>query len=52
MRRGEGGLLYEQALEYRSGRALFLDWTYQGAVQAVAETGYRALAEYYVSQIR
>ena len=52
VRRGGGGLLYEQPVEYRSGRALFLDWTYPGGVQGVAETGYRALAEYYVSQIR
>jgi len=52
VRRDGGGLLYEQLVEYRSGRALFLDWTYPGGVQGVAETGYRALAEYYVSQIR
>src|SRR6266567_4666373 len=52
LRRGGGGLLYEQPGEYRSGRALFVDWTYAGGVQGVAETGYRALAEYYVNQIR
>ena len=52
VRKGEGGLLYEQSVEYRSGRALFLDWTDHGAVQGVADTGYRALAEYFVSQLR
>jgi hypothetical protein len=52
VRRDEGGVLYEQSVEYRSGRALFLDWTEHGAVECVADTGYRALAEYFVSQLR
>jgi hypothetical protein len=37
--------------EYRSGTALFLDWTWQGAVQSVAETGFHALAQYYVARL-
>jgi len=51
LRRAGGGLLYEQSVEYRSGHALFLDWTPHGALQGVAETGYRALAEYLVGRI-
>ena len=51
VRRDGGGLLYEQSVEYRSGRALFLDWTYHGALEGVAQTGYRALAEYFVNLI-
>jgi hypothetical protein len=52
IRREGGGVLYEQSVEYRSGRALFLDWTCHGAVQGVADTGYLALAEYFVGQLR
>lgn len=51
VRKADDVLLYEQPVEYRSGQALFLDWTMYGSVQGVAETGYRALAEYYASQI-
>ena len=44
-------ICYDQHAEYRSGTALFLDWTLQGAIQGVAETGYKALASYYVDQL-
>jgi hypothetical protein len=47
----DGAICFEQSAEYRSGTDLFLDWTLQGAVQAVAETGYKALARYYVNQL-
>ena len=52
IQREGGGVLYEQSVEYRSGRALFLDWTYHSAVQGVVDTGYLALSEYFVSQLR
>jgi len=45
------GLMYEQSVEYRSGRSLFLDWTYHEALENVAQTGYRALADYFVGLI-
>jgi hypothetical protein len=51
VRRADGTLLYEQPVEYTSGRSLFLDWTLHGAVEGVAETGYRALAQYIVDRI-
>ncbi len=52
IRKEGSGVLYEQPVEYRSGRALFLDWTDHGAVQGVADTGYLALADYFAGQIR
>lgn len=51
LRQADNVILYEQPVEYRSGRALFLDWTYRGGLQSVAETGYRALADYYIRLI-
>ncbi len=44
-------LLYEQPVEYRSSHSLFLDWTLHSAVEGVAESGYRALAQYIVDRI-
>lgn len=51
VRKADHTLLYEQPVEYRSSHALFLDWTLHGAVESVAETGYRALAQYIVDRI-
>ena len=51
LRRADHTLLYEQPVEYRSRHSLFLDWTLHGAVQGVAETGYRELAQYIVERI-
>jgi hypothetical protein len=51
VRVADGGVCFEQRAEYRSDQALFLDWTLQGAIQGVAQTGYRALAQYYISQL-
>jgi len=51
VRVSDGRVCFEQHAEYRSGTALFLDWTSQGAVESVAETGYKALARYYVDQL-
>ncbi|MGH7968847.1 MAG: hypothetical protein ACREIC_08995, partial [Limisphaerales bacterium] len=48
LRATDGEICFERSAEYRSDTALFLDWTLEGAVEAVAETGYRALARYYV----
>lgn len=47
----DGAICFERSAEYHSGTDLFLDWTMQGAVQGVAETGYRALARFYVDQL-
>jgi hypothetical protein len=47
----DGAICFEQSAEYRSGTDLFLDWTLQGAVQSVAETGYKALARFYIHQL-
>jgi hypothetical protein len=51
LRVADGTICFEQHAEYRSGTSLFLDWTLQGAIQGVAETGYKALARYYVDQL-
>jgi hypothetical protein len=51
VRVADGGICFERHAEYRSGTALFLDWTLQGALQGVAETGYQALARYYIDQL-
>jgi hypothetical protein len=51
VRVADGAICFEKSAEYRSGKALFLDWTQQGGVESVAETGYRALARYYVGQL-
>jgi hypothetical protein len=42
---------YQGTAEYRSGESLFLDWTLNGALESVAETGYQALARYYINQL-
>ncbi len=51
VRTSDSVVLYEQPVEYRSGHSLFLNWTLYGAVQSVAETGYRALAQYFVDTL-
>jgi len=51
VRKLDGDLIYEQSVKFRSGRALFLDWTDAGALESVAQTGYRALADYFTSLI-
>ena len=51
VRVSDGAVCFEQNAEYRSEKALFLDWTMAGAIQGVAETGYQELAGYYVSRL-
>jgi hypothetical protein len=51
VRVADGAICFEQSAEYHSGKGLFVDWTQPGANQAVAETGYRALACHYVDQL-
>jgi hypothetical protein len=51
VRVSDGAVCFEQNAQYRSGKALFLDWTMEGAIQGVAETGYQELARYYVSRL-
>jgi len=50
-RKDNGKVLYEQSVEYKSGCCLFLDWTCRGALESVAQTGYRALADYSTNMI-
>ena len=45
LRASDGKVLYDEPFEYQSGTALFHDWTLATAVQNVANTGYRKLAE-------
>jgi hypothetical protein len=51
VRLADGAVCFEQRAEYHSDKALFLDWTMNGAIQGVAETGYQALARYYIDQL-
>ncbi len=51
VRIADGSVWLERKAEYRSGTDLFLDWTLYGAIEGVAETGYKALAQYYVEQL-
>ena len=51
LRAKDGVVCFAAQAEYRSGTALFLDWTLRGGVEGVAETGYRALARYYVETL-
>lgn len=44
-------VLEEERAEYRSGTALFLDWTLRDALEGVAQTGYRQLAEELVARM-
>jgi hypothetical protein len=48
---GDGTLLYEQPFEFRSGKALFIDWTRKEALQGVVDTGYRELADHMIDQL-
>jgi hypothetical protein len=50
VRVSDGLVCFQKEAEFRSGKDLFLDWTYHGSIQTVAETGYRSLARYYISQ--
>jgi hypothetical protein len=51
VRVSDRAVCFERTAEYRSGKCLFLDWTYEGALEGVAETGYKALARYYLKQL-
>jgi hypothetical protein len=51
VRVADGAVCFEKTAEYRSGKALFLDWTQQGGLESVAETGYHALAKYYMREL-
>lgn len=45
LRRADQAVVWEQPLEYRSGTALYLDWSSAGSLENVAKTGYRQLAQ-------
>ncbi len=53
LRPADGNVMYDQPFEYRSGKALFLDWTLNKGepFRGCAETGYRKLAEQIVEQL-
>jgi hypothetical protein len=45
LRAADKRVLLQRSYHYESGPALFIDWTRYAGVDAVAQTGYRALAE-------
>jgi hypothetical protein len=45
VRQADGVVLSERRYEYTSGKAMFIDWTRQGSLEGVAQTGYRRVAE-------
>lgn len=40
-----GAVVFDQPYEFRSEKALFIDWARPGGFESVAQTGYRELAE-------
>jgi hypothetical protein len=45
VRQADGIVLSERRYEYMSGKAMFIDWTRQGSLEGVAQTGYRRVAD-------
>jgi len=45
LRTFDGTMLCDRSYEYRSGRAMFIDWASRAGFQSAAETGYRSLAD-------
>lgn len=45
-RMSDARVLFDLPLEYKSGKALFVDWSCPAGLQGVAETGYLELANY------
>jgi len=45
MRASDGAVLCDRAYDYRSGCAMFIDWTRHDGLASVARTGYRQIAE-------
>jgi hypothetical protein len=45
VRQADGVVLADRRYEYTSGKAMFIDWTRQGSVEGVAQTGYRRVAD-------
>jgi hypothetical protein len=51
VRAADGAVLYNEPFEFRSGPALFIDWSSGDAFQRVAQTGYRQIAEQMAEQL-
>ena len=51
LRAADRAVLCDRSAEYRSGTCLFRDWTLRDALQSVADTGYRQLADQYVGRL-
>ena len=51
VRARDGAVVYDEPFEYRSGTALFHDWTLDQSVRNVADTGYRKLADQMTGQL-
>jgi hypothetical protein len=51
VRAADGAVLYDEPFEFRSGTALFIDWSSGDAFQRVAQTGYRQIAEQMAEQL-
>ena len=45
VRGDDGTLISERPYQYQSGKAMFIDWTREGGLTSVAQTGYRQMAE-------
>lgn len=45
VRASDGAILQDRPYEYRSGQAMFIDWTRYDGLASVARTGYRQIAE-------
>jgi len=47
----DGSLICERKLEYETPQALFLDWTSEGSLERVAETGFQELAAQLLKEV-
>ncbi|HXP63482.1 MAG TPA: hypothetical protein VN829_23465 [Dongiaceae bacterium] len=45
VRASDGAILQDRPYEYRSGQAMFIDWTRHDGLASVARTGYRQIAD-------
>jgi hypothetical protein len=52
LRSSDSTVLYDQPFQYQSGTALFVDWGRAGALENVAKTGYREMAEQIATNLR
>jgi hypothetical protein len=51
VRQSDGVVLSDGPYEYRSGKAMFIDWSRQGGFEGVAQTGFSRLADEMASEL-